>query len=128
MSRPTRKTRQKELIKRILCSTTCHPTADWIYSQARSEMPNISLGTIYRNLNLMKEAGEILELDYGSNFSRYDGNPEPHYHFSCLKCSNVYDLELKPQTQLNKKLEEEGFEIQSHRLEFQGLCPRCKSN
>ena len=70
-----RKTKQRELILKTLRSTDTHPTADWIYEQVKKEMPNISLGTVYRNLGILKESGEILELNYGSKYSRYDGNP-----------------------------------------------------
>lgn len=61
-----RKTKQRDLILKTLRNTTCHPTADWIYEQVKKEMPNISLGTVYRNLSMLKDLGEIIELNYGS--------------------------------------------------------------
>lgn len=121
-----RKTKQKQLIKEILAETVSHPTADWIYEEARKKLPNISLGTVYRNLNNLKESGEILELNYGSSFSRYDGNPKPHYHFSCTTCGNVYDLDLHLQDGLNDLVQREGFVVEGHRLEFFGTCLACK--
>ncbi|NWF78149.1 MAG: transcriptional repressor, partial [Chloroflexi bacterium] len=75
-----RKTKQREAILRVLRNTTCHPTADWIYEEGRKDIPNISLGTVYRNLKLLREAGKILEIDLGGNFSRFDGNQDNHYH------------------------------------------------
>ena len=70
-----RMTEQRKLILNILRSTKSHPTADWIYQEARKEIPNISLGTVYRNLKILVQAGEILEMDFGSGYSRYDSNP-----------------------------------------------------
>ena len=88
-----RKSKQKDTILRILRSTCSHPSADWIYEQARQELPSISLGTVYRNLRLWKEAGEILELDYPGGQSRFDSNPQDHYHSRCERCRKIFDLE-----------------------------------
>lgn len=123
-----RKTRQRNLILKTLRSTKSHPTADWIYEKVRKEMPNISLGTVYRNLGTLKEMGEILELNYGSKFSRFDGNPENHYHFVCVKCGKVLDVEGCPvDRELDKRVgRENNVEVFFHRTEFYGLCSECK--
>lgn len=123
-----RSTKQRELILKTLRNTKSHPTADWIYEEVKKEIPNISLGTIYRNLNTLKEMGEILELSYGSKYSRYDGNPQNHYHFVCVDCGNVYDIEGCPvQMGLDEKVAEENdVEVYYHRMEFYGLCSSCK--
>ncbi|SFL28275.1 Fur family transcriptional regulator [Halanaerobium salsuginis] len=127
MAKKTRMTKQRKAILKILKNTKIHPTADWIYEKVRAEIPNISLGTVYRNLNVLAESGKIKVLDYGSNHSRYDGNPEQHYHFRCEKCGRVYDLELDFGLNLNKKINSEtGFIANSHRLEFHGICPECQ--
>lgn len=127
MAKKTRMTKQRKAILRVLRSTDSHPTADWIYEKVRKEIPNISLGTVYRNLNVLAEHGRIRVLDYGSNHSRYDGNPEQHYHFRCTKCGGVYDLEIDLSSDLNKKINEQtGFIAHSHRLEFSGICPECQ--
>jgi Fe2+ or Zn2+ uptake regulation protein len=91
-----RKTRQRDLILKTLRGTKSHPTADWIYEKVKKEIPNISLGTVYRNLSTLKEMGEILELNYGSKYSRFDGNPQNHYHFVCTECGRVFDVEGCP--------------------------------
>lgn len=127
MERLTRMTKQRRAILEALRSTASHPTADWVYERVRKVIPDVSLGTVYRNLKLLKEQGEILELNYGSTFSRFDGNPRNHYHFQCEHCGRVLDVELP----LNCKLENEvaaamDVEIRSHRMEFYGLCPECK--
>lgn len=123
-----RKTKQRELILKTLRSTDTHPTADWIYEQVKKEMPNISLGTVYRNLGILKESGEILELNYGSKYSRYDGNPENHYHFVCSKCEKVMDIKgCEVDEELNKCVARENdVEVFCHRTEFYGLCSECK--
>jgi Fur family peroxide stress response transcriptional regulator len=123
-----RRTKQREMILKVLRSTDTHPTADWIYQQVRESLPNISLGTVYRNLRTLVENGEILELSYGSTFSRFDGNPENHYHFTCEKCGNVYDLDLPVRKELDEAVEKLGMKVQSHRLEFYGICHNCQGH
>ncbi|HHW01849.1 MAG TPA: transcriptional repressor [Thermoanaerobacterales bacterium] len=123
-----RKTRQRDLILKTLRSTKSHPTADWIYEKVKKEMPNISLGTVYRNLGTLKEMGEIMELNYGSKYSRFDGNPENHYHFVCTRCGKVMDIEG---CCVHKELDEivareNGVKVFFHRTEFYGLCRECK--
>ncbi len=123
----TRMTKQRKAILRVLKNTTIHPTADWIYEQVKKEIPNISLGTIYRNLNVLAKNKDIMVLDYGSTYSRYDGNPENHYHFHCKKCEQVFDLELPCFHDLNEKVNEDtNFKAENHRLEFYGFCPDCR--
>lgn len=122
-----RMTKQKKVILDILRNTDTHPTADWIYAQARKILPDISLGTVYRNLGVLKEAGEIMELSYGSTYSRYDGNPENHYHFVCLECGRITDLDMPVHHELEKEAEASGCgKILYHRLEFYGICPECQ--
>ena len=121
-----RMTKQRQIILETVRNNKCHPTADWIYEQAKKTLPDLSLGTVYRNLNKLKEEGKILELSYGSSFSRYDGNPENHYHLACIKCGNMYDVEIPLQDNL-KKLVEDDMEckVSSHRIEFYGICKNC---
>ena len=121
-----RKTRQRETILAVLRSTDTHPSADWIYQEVKQVLPHISLGTIYRNLRILVESGEALELSFGSTSSRFDGNPENHYHFVCSECDNVYDLDLPLKDHLHRQVAEEtGHQIQDHRLEFYGVCHHC---
>lgn len=121
-----RRTKQREAILEVLRSTTSHPTADWVYQEVRKEMPHVSLGTIYRNLRTLSDHGEIQELAYGSTHSRFDANPENHYHFVCTSCDAVLDLDIECMPELEEKVQElGGYQIASHRLEFFGLCPSC---
>ncbi len=119
-------TRQRMAILDVLRGTASHPTADWIYAQVRKILPNISLGTVYRNLNLLREAGEIQELSYGSGFRRFDGNPKEHPHFACVSCRRVFDLELDLDEELARKAEEvSGYKVLRTRVEFEGVCGDC---
>ena len=122
-----RMTRQKQVVYSILCSTDSHPTAEWIYEEAKKQVPDISLGTIYRNLQLMLGEGKARELNFGKGQSRFDGNPEPHYHFVCEKCQRVLDFEPS-----GKTVDEEVFlsapgVVKSHRMECYGICKDCLS-
>lgn len=125
----TRMTKQRKTILEVLKNTDSHPTADWIYEKVKQEIPNISLGTVYRNLNLLAEKDKITVINYANDQSHYDGNTKNHYHFRCDKCGNVYDLEVKL---FEKEIDaivnnNTDFEVDSHRLEFYGLCPDCQS-
>ncbi|GAV26287.1 transcriptional repressor [Carboxydothermus islandicus] len=127
MAATTRMTRQKKVIMDILKNTKTHPTADWVYEQARRIIPDISLGTVYRNLRQLTQSGEILELNYGSSYSRFDGNPVPHYHFVCENCGRVYDVDMPILEKIEKEVEEKtGFSVKNHRLEFYGVCGNCQ--
>lgn len=121
-----RLTRQRAIIMEVLKGTTIHPTADWIYDKVRDSCPNVSLGTIYRNLNLLKEKGLIRELKYGKNTARYDGNSAPHHHIICIQCGKLEDIQCNIHPDINKSVEKaSGYKIVSHQLELNGICPKC---
>jgi Fur family peroxide stress response transcriptional regulator len=123
-----RKSRQREAILRRLKSTNIHPTAEWVYEQVKQEIPNISLGTVYRNLKSLNNDGEINELDYSGSVSHYDGNTKNHYHFRCEGCDQIIDLEDPVDEVLNLKVARKtGFQVANHRIEFRGLCLNCQS-
>ena len=122
-----RRTKQREVILRVLRTTNSHPTVDWIYDEVRKEIPNISLATVYRNLRLLRESGEVLELDLSGTFSRFDGNPENHYHFRCEKCGRVFDVDEPVNKELDERVAQKtGFKVSHHRIEFRGLCQECQ--
>ncbi|MCS7229527.1 MAG: transcriptional repressor [Candidatus Kryptonium sp.] len=125
-----RGSKQREAILRILQSTDIHPTADWIYDQVRKVIPNISLGTVYRNLNLLKDEGLIREVTIqGSSSARYDANLEPHHHFICLKCNSVYDLPAYGVgLNIESYLAGKDFEIKFVKIDIFGICDRCHSS
>ncbi len=121
-----RMTKQKKLIYEVLSSTKSHPTADWIYAEARKVLPDISLGTVYRNLQVLLEEEQIQELNYGKSQSRFDANPQLHYHFVCQQCGAVMDCDdLEPiQFEPSFLVSLPGV-AHTYRLEFYGLCHAC---
>ena len=118
--------RQRESIKACLMNRCDHPTADAIYTTIREEFPNISLGTVYRNLNLLVELGEAQKLTCGDGKDHFDGDTSPHYHFVCSRCGAVTDLSLKPMHEVTEKAQTD-FEghIDSHITYFYGSCANC---
>jgi Fe2+ or Zn2+ uptake regulation protein len=122
-----RETKQREAILNVLRSADMHPTADWVYDEVRKVMPNISKGTVYRNLKILREDGKISELNLSGTISRYEGNQENHYHFRCEKCGRVFDLEEPVNKELDEKIAKNtGFKVSYHQLEFRGVCKGCQ--
>ncbi len=119
--------RQREAIKEFLLSRDDHPTADTIYENLRKEFPNISLGTVYRNMNLLVETNEAIKLSSKLGPDRYDAKMAPHYHFVCQKCEGVKDLVLDGVIDLEEKAASNlGAIITAHDLSFYGICSSCK--
>ena len=121
-----KRSRQREAIQKCLAGRYDHPTAEMVYMSIKDEFPNISLGTVYRNLSLLSDLGEIRKIPVSGGPDRFDGNPGGHYHFSCRKCKSVLDLELTQQEQLNE-LAGKNFPgiIEEHTILFTGICPNC---
>lgn len=119
--------RQREAIKEYLMSTKSHPTADMVYVELRKAFPNISLGTVYRNLNFLVEHGEALKLSCDDDKDHFDGNTMPHSHFYCRKCGSVIDFDV-PAVDLEKVAEQMNFDgmIESSMTFFHGICSNCK--
>jgi Fur family ferric uptake transcriptional regulator/Fur family peroxide stress response transcriptional regulator len=122
-----RNTKQRDIIYEIVASTNTHPTADWIYEQAKRHIPNISLGTVYRNLKILSEEGKILEINDGK-ISRFDANVSPHHHFKCENCGNLYDIEEGELLHINKEIaKKKGYTVKSSLVVLYGICPKCNS-
>jgi len=122
-----RETKQREAILRVLRNTKAHPTADLIYEEVKKEIPNISKGTVYRNLRVLQEDGAITELNLDSTLSRYEFKQESHYHFRCERCGRVFDLDEPVNTEIDKRVAERtGFKVSHHQTEFRGLCKDCQ--
>ena len=122
-----RVTKQREAVLRVLTNTRSHPTADQIYDAVRKEIPNISKGTVYRNLEVLREDGAISELNLNGTLSRYEEKQDRHYHFRCDQCGRVYDLDEPVNTEIDKRVAERtGFKVSSHQTEFRGLCKDCQ--
>ena len=120
--------RQRASIKEYLDHTTEHPTADTVYLHVREEFPRISLGTVYRNLSLLEEIGEIIKISTGVGPDHYDYNTAPHYHFICRGCGRVMDIDLDFADELMTQVQEStDLAIESCSVSFTGLCPDCKN-
>ena len=121
--------KQRESIKNFLVTRYDHPTAETVYLNIRREFPNISLGTVYRNLNLLAEIGEIQKLSPVIGPDRFAGNPAPHSHFICRHCVCVMDLTVSGLDHINI-LAGQDFdgEIEGHITYFYGACPSCKAS
>lgn len=121
--------RQRESIKEYLMSTKEHPTADMVYLHVKQEFPNISLGTVYRNLNLLADIGEIIKISTLNGGDRFDGTTTPHYHFFCTDCGAVLDLDMDNIETINH-IASKNFdgEIDTHNITFYGRCGDCVKN
>jgi Fur family transcriptional regulator, peroxide stress response regulator len=123
-----RLTPQRLAMLRILAKSEGHPSAEQIYAQLKANFPTTSLATIYKTLSLLKDMGEILELNFASVGSRYDGNkPYPHPHVICTKCGQILDPEFETMAGISQEIARQtGYRITHQQLNFFGLCPRCQ--
>lgn len=120
-----RYSKQRELIYQCLMDTHEHPTAEMLYQWLKPENPSLSLGTVYRNLNLLAEEGLVTRMPFP--IERYDANTQPHPHFRCRKCGAVYDLEgVEYDASLDEKVGVlSGHQVDRHDLVFSGICTHC---
>lgn len=124
-----RRSKQREAILDFLRQTSSHPTAYHIYEAVKKEIPNISLGTIYRNLRLLRDEAEIMELDLAGSLSRFDGDLRSHYHFRCEQCGRVFDVDEPVDLERNGRVAKKtSFRVSHHILEFRGLCRDCQTS
>ena len=124
-----RMTRQRKVILEELRKFMHHPSADEIYEVVRKRIPRISLGTVYRNLEVLSELGEIRKLEFGGTIKRFDGDPEDHYHIRCNLCDRVDNVPMPHLEDIEQRINlETEYRIIGHRLEFFGLCPECSRN
>ena len=108
-------------------ATDVHPTAEWVFRQVRRRLPRVSLGTVYRNLRQLVDAGLLVERPDPAG-SRFDANTSPHHHFTCVACGRVYDLIEPINPALHARVSSRtGFEVHRHRIEFYGRCGDCSS-
>jgi Fur family ferric uptake transcriptional regulator len=121
-------TRQRQVILEELRKVDNHPSADEVYEMVRKRLPRISLGTVYRNLEILSANGEIQRLELGCNWKRFDGTAENHYHIRCPDCDRVVDVPGDLNIVVNHDLKDATeYKILGHRLEFIGICPDCQT-
>lgn len=120
-----RYSRQRELIYEAVRGSKEHPTAEMVYQWLKRTNPNLSLGTVYRNLNLLAEEGILIRMPFP--VERYDACVQPHSHFRCKGCGRVFDLSFGYDGRMDAAAAETapGFQVEGHDLTFTGLCPEC---
>ena len=118
--------KQRDSIKEFLATRKDHPTADTVYMNVRQSFPNISLGTVYRNLTLLADIGEIARLRVGDGVDHFDYDTTPHYHFVCTECGAVLDLDMTVIDHMTKTARENfDGEIKGQVTWFYGRCSKC---
>lgn len=121
-----RYSRQRELIYNAVLGSKEHPTAEMVYQWLKPANPNLSLGTVYRNLTLLAQEGILIRMPFP--VERYDADVRPHSHFRCKGCGRVFDLMLEHDTVIDSAAAKvaPGFQVEGHDLIFTGLCPECQ--
>lgn len=124
-----KKSRQRKALLDLLRSTKSHPTAAWLYDKLKASFPDLSQGTVYRNLAILAEQGLVLVLRSGSTFDRFDADTSRHYHVICETCGKVEDIDLPADATLDTTAGKLcGYRISAHRLDFYGICPDCQKS
>lgn len=122
-----RNTRQRQILLDELKKLSTHPTASELHGIVRGRLPKISLGTVYRNLELLVGMGVIQKLESGSGEARFDGCVDRHYHVRCACCGRLADARAVSSNPLKDEITTlEGYEVLGYRLEFIGICPECR--
>jgi len=121
-----RNSKQRQLVLETVRSVCCHPTAEEVFQMVREQNPNISLGTVYRNLNLLAEMGEILKLDLGGECDHFDGTSREHGHLVCGCCGAIEDLSCELSESVRALVSKElKREMEAVNLTVTGLCKQC---
>jgi Fur family peroxide stress response transcriptional regulator len=135
MDNPVRKhSKKRDAILGVMKGTVSHPGARWVYEQLKPRIPGLSLGTVYRNISLFREEGELVSVGVVNGEERFDARVQPHPHFVCTKCGKIIDLPLMESGKFEKAMEagmREGNipgdpHIDYRRTVFYGLCENCK--
>lgn len=127
MERTIKYSRQREAIIENLRSRYDHPTAEQLYSDLKAKYPKISLGTVYRNLALLESMGDVVKISTNADSDRFDGNVKNHYHFACIKCGGVIDVDMPVNDKLDSMVEDlTKCDVKTHSLIFYGTCEKCK--
>lgn len=121
-----KKSYQRDIVLKIVMDSYDHPTAETIYNRVRYVIPNISLGTVYRNLNALADNGYIKRIGVSNNQDRFDKTIKPHHHIRCIACNLVSDIFISATDEFYDKIElETKYKIISKDLVFEGICPNC---
>ena len=120
-------TRQRRVILEEVAAAGSHPTADEVYARVRRRLPRVSLGTVYRNLEILCARAAIQKLEVGGSQRRFDSTVHQHYHVRCIDCGRVDDAPIEALSVAEDEVRRTSdYEIIGHRVEFIGLCPACQ--
>lgn len=123
-----RNTIQRQIVLNTVQLIQNHPTADDVYNEIFKNHPTISRGTVYRNLNVLAETGQLLKVSMPDSADRFDHNLHNHYHIKCTKCSGFYDVDIEYIDEINEMIAQKtGFRLEMHEIVFKGVCPACIS-
>lgn len=123
-----RNTIQRALVLEAVNTLRCHATADEIYEAIAARYPTISRGTVYRNLKLLCESGDIRKIETMGGSDRYDHRCHDHYHARCNRCGRVFDIEMPYLAGLEAQIQDaHGFLVSGHDILFRGICPLCQA-
>lgn len=121
-----RRSKKRDAMLKLMRSTTCHPSADWVHRELRQQYPDVSLGTVYRNLKQLTEEGLIKSVGVVNGQERFDACLAPHSHFVCNRCGQMIDLpDCVPGDIIAPLGEEYGFTVQSCEFHIYGTCSDC---
>lgn len=126
-TKPRKHSKKRDAILACLRSTTSHPSADWIYARLKPEIPDLSLGTVYRNLNLFRDEGLIVSIGTVNGLERFDADVSPHMHFACRGCGAVLDAGAADVPEALRACAEEVGRVEACRITFSGVCHSCLS-
>ena len=123
---PLRNSKQRDIIRQALMNRTDHPTAETIYAELKPQYPRLSLGTVYRNLMLLKNLGEIQSIDIGDGVTHFDYDIFPHAHFLCSRCGRVSDIKIRDIERIKNSFSRDfKGRITTCNVNFIGICPEC---
>jgi Fur family peroxide stress response transcriptional regulator len=128
MSGIRKHSRKREAVLDKIRGTTSHPSAVWVYEELRKDIPDLSLGTVYRNISVFKDEGRIISVGVVNGQERFDGNVSEHTHFICLDCGNVLDVDAALDRSFTEKVESENsVDVLYRQLTFYGRCRDCRN-
>ncbi len=127
MAEQRRFSKQRKLIYDTIVENAVHPSADVIYAQLHESHPELSLGTVYRNLSVLSEMGAIKKIDSRLKSERYDGRTDDHYHMVCEECGRLYDVVTDYQCNLVPEAQKmTSHQLKGHNIIFYGICEHCE--
>lgn len=122
-----RNTIQRKLVLDAVAQLACHATAEDVFGLVSKEHPSIGRGTVYRNLNILAEEGEILKIEVPGKAEHFDHNVHHHHHVVCVKCDRMFDVDMEPLSDLKQRIRNaNGIDFLDYDLVFKGICPDCK--